>query len=170
MPTTTPIPAPRAAARLRALIDSAARDSLAGPAPLRETTHSAFDEAGDRARRELAIAATRTQSAGASVAIRMDQALAEIRTAQTALDRATQALSGSLTGLLPHSDGVCTYCGRFEREDEPRSWHHVIEDLVAVHRAREELRVEFGLDLAGDRDDIHDLLCELAAMTPKRRI
>ncbi|UQN30692.1 hypothetical protein [Brachybacterium kimchii] len=61
------------------------------------------------------------------------------------------------------SDEVCAYCGAFESDEdaERRTREHVLHDLLAVHRAAEELAREFRVASPGRDDDVYDLLCEL---------
>lgn len=68
--------------------------------------------------------------------------------------------------LWPHLglDNACIYCGCFqtdERAETDRTVAHVVRDLAAVHRVRETLRTQFGIEHPGYDDDIYDLLCEL---------
>lgn len=68
--------------------------------------------------------------------------------------------------LFPHlgKEDVCIYCGCFQTDEQAeadRTIEHVSRDLVALHRIRESLRVEFGIDNPGYDDDVYDLLCEL---------
>lgn len=56
----------------------------------------------------------------------------------------------------------CRYCGRFDAAT--RTPAHVVDDLLAIHRAKEQLRAAFGLPSPDYRDDVYDLLCELDAL------
>lgn len=81
----------------------------------------------------------------------------------------TLTLAPTEKDLFPHlgKDDACIYCGapQTDEETEDRSLEHVTRDLVALHRIRETLRVDFGYDNPGYEADVYDLLCELETAT-----
>lgn len=71
--------------------------------------------------------------------------------------------------LFPHlaKDDVCIYCGTIQSDAaaEIRTVEHITRDLVAVHRVKETLAREFGIDSPSYDDDVYDLLCDLDTAT-----
>lgn len=90
----------------------------------------------------------------------------------TLTDRGPAVLDRSPTEaeLFPHlgKDDACIYCGVFQTDEQAeadRTITHIARDLAAVHRVRETLRTQFGIEHPGYDADVYDLLCELDIAT-----